>query len=111
MEKEYQIFNSAGEHDYTIKTMIDPKKGVVYQLCRSMSSHWTSGVRGTVCLTLMDSGNDYVISKEMNSKKPIGYDVMTELYILLRFINTTEKYSLYGTGGKIQVAEVIQHDI
>lgn len=89
-----------GEHleDYTIVETTNDKTGnPVYHLIRSGAS-WSDHAKGQTAISAEDTGEGYKITNI--SGKEMGYDVVSELYVLLSYLNTL------GTGlyqGQIEI--------
>ena len=93
--------------DYSIYESVNHKTGnKVYQLLRH-GSEWTDDAFGEVAISLEDTGDGYKLSDKLG--KELGYDVAAELYILLRYLDVSEKRERPETGGlfsgEIQIIE------
>lgn len=93
--------------DYTILQTTNPKTGnIVYELIR-YGSEWTDDALGEVAISLEDTGDGYKLPNKIG--KNIGYDTAAELYILLRYLDISEKKNYPNVGGlysgEIQITE------
>ena len=87
--KHYRVMNSYpgeefGKHEYDI-IVNDTDKGTKYSLIRSQAAHWTENVRGETAVALLDDGDNLKLSKHI--KRLMDYGIVSELFILLSFIN------------------------
>jgi len=92
MIKKFKVFDTYSHdvnvYDYDI-TIVDTDKGTEYTLYSSHSSEWTPLWRGKKLLSIVDTGNGYIISNRYT--KEVGYDEMACLYTLLRLIDSQSK--------------------
>jgi len=94
----YDTYGDDCVENYTIIETENEKTGnTVYNLVRSGAA-WTDHMKGQTAISAEDTGSGYKITN-VNSKE-MGYDVVSELYILLSYLNTL------GTGlykGQIEI--------
>jgi hypothetical protein len=94
----YDTYGGDCVEDYTIIETENEKTGnPVYNLVRSGAA-WNDHAKGQTAISAEDTGSGYKITN-VNSKE-MGYDVVSELYILLSYLNTL------GTGlykGQIEI--------
>lgn len=94
----YNTYDGDYKEDYTIVETTNEKTGnPVYHLVRT-GSEWMDLVRKETAISAEDTGNGYKITNIKD--KELGYDVVSELYILLTYLNTL------GTGiyqGQIEI--------
>ncbi len=95
IKKEYRVFNtfdypeSGGiVHDYTITVSENDKGEDVWTLLRSYNPVWTDHVKGEEVISIINTGNEYIIPKQFSGK--VAYDKASELFILLKFINNQD---------------------
>jgi len=96
-----RVYDTYGDdclENYTIIETENEKTGnPVYHLVRSGAA-WTDHVKGQTAISAEDTGSGYKITS-INTKE-MGYDVISELYVLLSYLNTV------GTGlyrGQIEI--------
>lgn len=87
MEKTKYILIVDNQYEYDI-LVSESKKGVLYELITSDNEVWTSHNRGKIVATLLDTGNGVKIS---NAKKTMDYSDLSELRILVNFMEAIYK--------------------
>ena len=95
---DYQIENKI-VHEYTIMQYMNDNGHEVTALHRSHDEVWAESRRGEEVIKVIDTG-DMVIFPKKEFSGDVGYDKIAELYILLHFINKTERMPMYQ--GKIE---------
>ena len=94
--KTFIIVDTAGEdgysHDYDV-TVEFTDAGTVYTMYYSRNHYWDERLRGQKIMTIIDNGDGFVINPKFS--KEMDYAEMAELYAILGFINSQEKYGLY----------------
>jgi len=100
MSKIYRVMNTLDfksenkiVHEYTI-TVDLTDQGEEITLCRSYDDCWSENNRGEQVIKLIDTGDGVIYPKKMYTGE-VGYDLHTELFILLSFLNKTEHLPLY----------------
>lgn len=73
--------------------------GVVHMLFRSNGEHWTSHVRETEVLSILDTGNGFVFNHG-KPKSKLDYSDAFELSILLKIISFNDAGSKIEISGK-----------
>jgi len=103
------IIGQAG-HEYDV--FIEENNGAeVYKLHRSNGADWSPQVKGTVAMTLIDTGNDVKFFKEGETKESkittLDYSQAVDLLLLLKINVTTNKhyvpYTIVPVEGVLQV--------
>lgn len=75
------------------------ENGVVHMLFRSNGEHWTSHVRETEILSILDTGDGFVFNHG-KPKKEMDYSEAFELSILLKIISFNDAGSKIEISGK-----------
>ena len=92
----FLIMDTAGEdgysHDYDV-TIDKTDLGIVYTMYYSRNHYWDESLRGQKIMTILDDGDGYTVNPKFN--KAMDYAEMAELFAMLSFINSQEKYGLY----------------
>jgi len=94
-KRTFQIVDTAGDgysHDYDVSVEITDA-GIVYTMSYSMNHYWNENRRGEKIMTVTDDGDGYVVNPKFS--KAMDYAEMAELFAMLSFINSQEKYGLY----------------
>lgn len=84
-------------HEYTI-SVTTTDEGSVVTLMRSFDDVWSEHKRGEEVLSLIDTGDCVIYPKQAFSAKlsgEVGYDLHAELFILLSFMNKSERMPLF----------------
>jgi len=81
-------------HEYTIMVYMNNNGHQVTSLHRSHDEVWAEGRRGEEVVKLIDDG-DMVIFPKKEFAGDVQYDKYAELFILLSFVNKTERMPLY----------------
>ena len=95
-KRTFLIMDTAGEdgysHDYdvTVETTDD---GILYSMYYSRNHYWDERLRGEKIMTVLDNGDEFVVNPKFN--KVMDYAEMAELYAMLNFISSQERYGLY----------------
>ena len=104
--KQYKVINleinNKETHDYTITVEMNKNKHKVLTLNRSHDSTWAEDRKGEEVIKLIDTGDEYVFPKK-EFAGDAGYDKFAELFILMSFINNTERLPIY----KGRIEEII----
>ena len=79
-------------HDYDV-TVEHTDAGTVYTMFYSRNHYWDQSARGKKVMTVIDDGNGLVFNPRAN--KAMDYAEVAELFAMLSFINSQEKYGLY----------------
>jgi len=90
---DYQSENKI-VHEYTIMQYMNDNGHEVTALHRSHDDCWAEGRRGEEVIKVIDTG-DMVIFPKKEFAGDVDYDKIAELYILLHFINKTERMPMY----------------
>ena len=100
-QKMYRVINTLDYksenkivHEYTIMQYMNDNGHEVTTLHRSHDDVWAEGRRGEEVIKVIDTG-DMVIFPKKEFAGDVGYDKIAELYILLHFINKTERMPMY----------------
>lgn len=80
MEKLRAIFVD-NVHEYDYEELVTDA-GVVHNLYRSHGDHWSSHVRGELCLSIIDTGDGFLFNQKI--KKNLDYHEAFCLSILLK---------------------------
>ena len=95
-QKTFLIMDTSGEdgynHDFDV-TVDYTDDGTVYTMYRSRNHYWDQEARGQKVMTIIDDGDGLTISPRTN--KSLDYAEAAELFAMLSFINSQEKYGLY----------------
>jgi len=84
-------------HEYTICVDVTDE-GQVVTLNRSYDGVWSEDRRGEEVISLIDTGDYVIYPKKLFSSKfsgEVGYDLHAELFILLTFMNKSERMPLF----------------
>ncbi len=92
-----------GRHEYDIHVK-DTSKGTKYSLIRSMAGHWSDNVRGEKSVSILDTGDDMIISK--NVTNILDYALSAELFILMSFINKQGLHNCFFMGTIEEAKEI-----
>ena len=102
--KTYRVLNTLDYksqnkivHEYTICVDVTDE-GQVVTLNRSYDDVWSEDRRGEQVLSLIDTGDYVIYPKQTFSAKlsgQVGYDLHAELFILLSFMNKSERMPLF----------------
>lgn len=99
--KKYRVSNTLDYksenkivHEYTIIQTVNEEGHEVTTLYRSNDDVWSEGNRGEELFSLIDTGDDVRFPKK-EFANTVGYDRFAELYIVLAFLNKTERMPLY----------------
>jgi len=95
---DYQSENKI-VHEYTIMQYANNDGNTVTALHRSHDDVWTESVRGEEILKIIDTGDELIFPKKVFNGE-VGYDKFAELYIVMHFMNKTERMPLFQ--GKIE---------
>ena len=101
----YRVFNTESNnsiYEYDILVNTNDEGHTVYTLLRSDGDCWSHYAKGEELITITDTGNGMIYPKKTFIKE-VGYDEITELFILLSFINKKERMFLYQ--GRIEKVE------
>lgn len=85
-------------HDYDYSEE-RTENGVVHILFRSNGEHWSSHVRETEVLSILDTGNGFVFNHG-KPKKEMDYSDAFELSIILKIISFNDAGSKIEISGK-----------
>lgn len=85
-------------HDYNYSEG-RTENGVVHILFRSNGEHWSSHVRETEVLSILDTGNGFVFNHG-KPKKEMDYSEAFELSIILKIISFNDAGSKIEISGK-----------
>jgi hypothetical protein len=85
-------------HDYDYSEE-RTENGVVHILFRSNGEHWSSHVRETEVLSILDTGNGFVFNHG-RPKKEMDYSDAFELSVLLKIISFNDAGSKIEISGK-----------
>lgn len=85
-------------HDYNYSEE-RTENGVVHILFRSNGEHWSSHVRETEVLSILDTGNGFVFNHG-KPKKEMDYSDAFELSIILKIISFNDSGSKIEISGK-----------
>lgn len=85
-------------HDYDYSEE-RTENGVIHMLFRSNGEHWTSNVRETEVLSILDTGDGFVFNHG-RPKKEMDYSDAFELSILLKIISFNDAGSKIEISGK-----------
>jgi hypothetical protein len=95
-------------HEYTIMQYLNDNDHEVTALHRSHDDVWSESRRGEEVIKLIDTG-DMVIFPKKEFAGDVQYDKYAELFILLSFVNKTERMPLYqGRIEEIIATETIE---
>jgi hypothetical protein len=98
MYRVINTFDSKSEnkevHEYTIMQYTNDNGHEVTALHRSHDDCWSENNRGKEVIKVIDTG-DMVIFPKKEFAGDVDYDKLAELYILLHFINKTERMPMY----------------
>jgi hypothetical protein len=81
-------------HEYTISVTMNNNGHQVTSLSRSYDDVWAEGIRGEEVVKVIDTG-DMIIFPKKEFAGDVLYDRFAELFILLNFMNKTERMPLY----------------
>ena len=99
-------YNGVAMHEFTIVETTNPKTGnPLYRMTRE-GSEWTDTYRGTTVMEVEDTGNGYKFSNA--TKKEVGYDAASEMYIMYKFLDLLGKHRREGGGIYDGVIEIIK---
>ncbi len=106
--KLYRVMNTFpgeenGRHEYDIHVK-QTDKGTKYSLVRSMAGHWSDNVKGQKCVSILDTGDDIILSK--NVTNILDYALGAELFILMSFINKQGLHNCFFMGTIEEVKEI-----
>jgi len=90
---DYQTENKI-VHEYTIAQYMNDNGHEVTALHRSHDDVWAESRRGEEVIKIIDTG-DMVIFPKKEFAGDVLYDKFAELFILLTFINKTERMPLF----------------
>ena len=88
--------NDVHDYDYSEERT---ENGVVHILFRSNGDHWSSNVRETEVLSILDTGNGFVFNHG-RPKNKLDYSDAFELSILLKIISFNDAGSKIEISGK-----------
>ena len=94
-----------GRHEYDIHVE-NTNLGTKYSLVRSQAGHWSDSAKGKTVVAILDDGDDMTLSKHVT--KRLGYDVASELFILMSFINKQSFTNCLFMGTIEKVENVIE---
>jgi len=99
--KKYRVLNTHDYktenkivHEYDIIVDMNKNGHEVTTLFRSHEETWSEDNRGEEIVSLIDTG-DMMIFPKKEFAGDVDYDKIAELYILLHFINKTERMPMY----------------
>lgn len=101
---DYQSENKI-VHEYTIMKYTNNEGDQVVALHRSHDDVWTESVRGEEIFAIIDTGDNLIFPKKTFNGE-VGYDKLAELYIVMHFMNKTERMPLFQ--GKIE--EIVENE-
>jgi len=81
-------------HEYNIIQEMNNNGHLVTTLSRSYDDVWAEDRRGEDVISLIDTGNEMIFPKK-EFAGDVLYDRFAELFILLNFMNKTERMPLY----------------
>jgi hypothetical protein len=95
-------------HEYTIMQYQNEDDDTVTALHRSHDDVWAESVRGEEILRIIDTGDNLIFPRKMYNGE-VGYDKLAELYIVMHFMNKTERMPLFqGVIEEIAPTETIE---
>lgn len=84
----FKVIDSNDVHQYDIivteETIHNQDYPITYSLHASNGAEWSHEAKGKLFLTIIDTGDAYVLNKSI---KRLEYDFAEELVILIKFIN------------------------
>jgi len=113
--KKYRVFNTHDYksenrivHEYDIRVELNNNNHEVTTLSRSLDDVWADGSRGEDLISVIDTGDMIIFPKKMFAGD-VDYAAFAELYILLAFINKTQRMPLFkGTIEEVVPKHIIE---
>ena len=94
-----------GRHEYDIQVE-DTNRGTKYSLIRSNAGHWSEGAQGKTVCAVIDDGDGFRLSKHVS--RDMDYAIMSELFILMSFINKQGMFNCFFMGTIDEVKTIVE---
>jgi hypothetical protein len=106
----YRVMNTFpgeenGRHEYDIHVE-SINRGTKYSLIRSKAGHWSESVQGETACAVIDNGDGFKISKHVT--REMDYAIMSELFILMSFINKQGLTNCFFMGTIEEVKQIVE---
>lgn len=79
--KKYMVLDHDGNHDYDL-TVETTNEGELFCLSHSNGDQWTEHTKGTLALSMVDTGNGYQFDRKL---KNLDYSIAFCVRLLLNF--------------------------
>lgn len=98
MTRMYRVYNTHDHpttvHEYDIIKSINSDGNEEITLLRSFDDVWAEDRKGDEVIKIIDTGDGYIFPKKLIYNE-VDYCLAAELYIIMAFINKTERMPLF----------------
>lgn len=98
MTRMYKVFNTHDHpttvHEYDIIKTTNDEGNEEITLFRSFNDIWAEPRKGDEVIKIIDTGDGYIFPKKLIHNE-VDYCLGAELYIIMAFINKTERMPLF----------------